>query len=141
MHHYLEKTAGLGDSQERQNLVAEVEGVITHPALCTLFDGTDARTVLAEVPVAAMMSTGPIVRQIDRLVVEEESVRIIDFKTDRDIPGDEAGVPVGYLQQMAAYRAIIARIWPDKKIVCTLFWTSDPQAMTLTDPLLDRHAP
>jgi ATP-dependent helicase/nuclease subunit A len=42
---------------------------------------------------------------------------------------------------MAAYRALLRQIWPDRPVECWLVWTWTARAMLLPDPLLDRHSP
>jgi ATP-dependent helicase/nuclease subunit A len=42
---------------------------------------------------------------------------------------------------MAAYRAAMQAIYPDRPVRCALLWTDGPQLMVLDDALLDRHAP
>ena len=46
-----------------------------------------------------------------------------------------------YLAQLAAYRAVLRRIYPDRPVRCALLWTDGPRLMPLDDGLLDRHAP
>jgi ATP-dependent helicase/nuclease subunit A len=42
---------------------------------------------------------------------------------------------------MAAYRAVLQAIFPDRPVLCALVWTTDCQVMELPESLLDRHAP
>ena len=46
-----------------------------------------------------------------------------------------------YLRQMAAYRAALSAIYPEKPIRCVLLWTDGPRLMELSPGLLDGHAP
>ncbi len=46
-----------------------------------------------------------------------------------------------YIDQMAAYRAVLAQIYPDKTIDCLLLWTDGPHLMQLSDAVLTRRAP
>jgi ATP-dependent helicase/nuclease subunit A len=75
--------------------------------------------------------------RIDRLAVTETQVLILDFKTNRPPPTREQDVSPLYLAQMALYRAAAFRIFPGKRIVCGLVWTSGPFLMPLSEPLLD----
>ena len=52
-----------------------------------------------------------------------------------------ARVPVLYLRQMAAYRAVLQAIFPGRPVTCALVWTEGVRVMTLPESLLDRHAP
>jgi ATP-dependent helicase/nuclease subunit A len=42
---------------------------------------------------------------------------------------------------MAAYRAVLHRIYADRSVVCALLWTDGPRLMRLSSWLLDRYSP
>jgi ATP-dependent helicase/nuclease subunit A len=73
--------------------------------------------------------------------VTEDAVWIVDYKTNRPPPLVEADVSPVYLRQMAAYRAALSAIYPEKPIRCVLLWTDGPRLMELSPGLLDGHAP
>ena len=79
--------------------------------------------------------------QIDRLVVTDTSVLIVDFKTVRPAPASEQQVPVLYLQQLATYRAALRRIYRDRTVDGAFLWTDGPVLMPVAAALLDRHLP
>jgi len=118
----------------------EVLAVLDHPTFAPLF-GPGSQ---AEVPIAGDVGTFEpcvISGQIDRLLVTDKTVTIVDFKTNRPPPTDATGVATVYLRQMAAYRAALRRIYPDRRIVSVLLWTDVPRLMALSDEVLDPHAP
>jgi ATP-dependent helicase/nuclease subunit A len=45
------------------------------------------------------------------------------------------------LRQMAAYRAALRVIFPDRPVAAALVYTATPILIPLTDTLLDRYAP
>jgi ATP-dependent helicase/nuclease subunit A len=122
-------------------IVRETMAVLESPAHSGLF-GPRSR---AEVPVIGMIEgrKGPVVvsGQVDRLVVHDDEVLIVDFKTNRPPPKDPAGVPSLYLGQMAAYRAVLERIYPGRKIRCFLLWTENLACMELAEDLLAKATP
>jgi ATP-dependent helicase/nuclease subunit A len=122
---------------DRATLAAETLAVLRAPELAALF-GPEGR---AEVPVAGRVGRYVVAGQVDRLVVRPEGVIVVDFKTNRPPPRDVAAVPAGYLRQMAAYRAVIRRIYPDRPVRCALLWTDGAFATVLPDALLDRADP
>jgi ATP-dependent helicase/nuclease subunit A len=125
-------------SQEaRDELLGEVMAVLTDPDLAPLF----APGSRAEVPLIGEISGHVVSAQVDRLSITDESVTVIDFKTNRPSPVDENAVPELYLRQMAAYRALLARVYPDRPVRCLLLWTDGPRVMALADDRLDAHAP
>ena len=127
---------GLGE-EARLEIINETLAVLEHPEFAPLF-GPGSR---AEVAVSGEISGQVISGQVDRLLVTAQSVSIIDFKTNRPPPPTEDQVPEIYLRQMAAYRDALAQIYPGRDLTCLLLWTDDARLMTLTDSLLDRHAP
>ena len=62
---------------------------------------------------------------------------IVDFKTGRIPPGGADKVPGSYLAQMAAYRAILRQIYPERAIDLVLIWTDGPALVTLESSALD----
>jgi ATP-dependent helicase/nuclease subunit A len=50
-------------------------------------------------------------------------------------------VPLAYLDQLAAYRAAVAAVYPDRQVRCALLWTDGPRLMPVSPERLARHAP
>lgn len=126
------------DEETRAKTLTEVMAVIEDAAFGAIF----APGSRAEAPIAGLIDgpDGPqaISGQIDRLAVTAESVLIVDYKSNRPPPLNPGDVPEIYWRQMAAYRAIIAEIYPDRAIRCALLWTDGPRLMELTGSRLDR---
>ncbi|MGI4953389.1 MAG: double-strand break repair helicase AddA [Janthinobacterium lividum] len=115
----------------------EVLAVLAHPALAALF-GPGAR---AEQPLTGVVDGVVVSGLVDRLIVLPHEVVVADYKTNRNAPEDAATTPTTYLRQMAAYRAILRRIFPDRPVRCVLVWTRTARVMELPENLLDSHAP
>ncbi|MEM8987254.1 MAG: double-strand break repair helicase AddA [Pseudomonadota bacterium] len=114
----------------------ETLAVLDHPDFAPVFTANGR----AEVVVAGQPEgLPPINGQIDRLIVTEGEVLIVDYKTNRPPPARAEGTAPAYLAQMAAYRALLAEIYPGKPIRAALLWTYAPRLMVLPDALLD-HA-
>lgn len=75
--------------------------------------------------------------QIDRLVVGEREVLIVDYKTNHAPPDTAAEAPAGYVRQLALYRAVLARLYPQKAVRVALLWTETPELMEISAPALD----
>jgi ATP-dependent helicase/nuclease subunit A len=119
---------------------------MTDPEFAALF-GPDS---LAEVPLTGLVGGAGVdgegapqivSGQIDRLVVTDGWVTIVDYKTNRPPPAAADGVAAIYLRQMAAYRSLLRVIYPDRTVRCCLLWTDGPRLMSLADDALDRFAP
>ena len=121
------------DAAAAQAIADEVLAVIDEPRFAAVF-GPGSR---AEVPLVGVIGGVVVAGQIDRLVVTDTRVLIVDFKSNRPPPESAKAVPPAYRQQMAAYRAVVARVYPDRAIDCALLWTDGPRLMALPDALLD----
>ncbi len=83
----------------------------------------------AEVPLAGFVNGRQISRRIDRLIVTAESVTILEYKTDRDIPPSEADIRPAYLRQMEEYRTLLQPIYPGCRLRSFFLWTAGPVFM------------
>lgn len=122
----------------RSSIVSEVMTVLEHTDYAHFF-GPGSR---AEVDLAGQGAGLPehlrLNAQIDRLAVTDDTVYIIDYKSNRPPPVHVDDVPDIYWGQMAAYREMIRLTHPTHKIVCALLWTDGPDLMILPDDGLDR---
>jgi ATP-dependent helicase/nuclease subunit A len=126
----------LGEA-EQDEIRRETLAVLAHADLAPLF-GPDS---LAEVPLVGLVGGRALAGQIDRLVVGEDRVLIVDYKTMRPAPLAEDGVAPIYLRQLASYRAALARIYPGREIRCALLWTEGPHLMPISAERLAGYAP
>ncbi|WP_420140435.1 PD-(D/E)XK nuclease family protein, partial [Sphingomonas sp.] len=78
---------------------------------------------------------------VDRLVVEEDRVLLVDFKTGRRVPASVAAIPIHHARQMAAYAAALRVVFPGRRIETSLLYTAGPRLLPLPDELLDTHKP
>ena len=117
-------------------LADEVLAVLAEPNFAPLF----AAGSLAEVPIIGTLGTVTVSGQVDRLIVTDDSVMIVDYKSNRVTPRTAQEAPAAYLNQMAAYRAILAKIYPEKSVKSALLWTSAARLMPLDGSILDAQA-
>ncbi|WP_442893462.1 double-strand break repair helicase AddA [Bradyrhizobium sp.] len=75
--------------------------------------------------------------QIDRLVVTESEVLIVDFKTNHAPPSEPSEAPRGYVRQLALYRAVLAKLYPQRTIRAALLWTETSELMEISVPALE----
>jgi len=133
---WLTGAGGVEDAAQRADLVAAALAVTENPDFADLF-GPKA---LAEAPIAAVVDTLVVSGTVDRLMVEDDRVRVIDFKTGRRAPAlDE--IPPYHLRQMAAYAAALAVIFPGRGIEAALLYTAGPVLHLLPPALLEQHKP
>ncbi|MFO0974708.1 MAG: PD-(D/E)XK nuclease family protein [Phycisphaerae bacterium] len=124
-------------AEARADIAAAALGVIEHPDLAPLF----APGSRAEAAIVGRVGGRVLSGQIDRIVVQQGQVLVVDYKTNRPPPRRVEDVPAIYLRQMAAYRAAIAAVYPGRTVKAVLLWTDGPSAMALPDALLDRFDP
>ncbi len=75
--------------------------------------------------------------QIDRLVVTPDEVLIVDYKTNHTPPHTVAEAPPTYVRQLALYRAILKKLYPQLPVRAALLWTETPELMEIYAPALD----
>lgn len=137
---FVKKRAQAVSKRVQNSIVKETLAVLEDPKFANLF-GPNSRpevTVAAEVP--PPHGKGPPLRlsgQIDRLLVEDNTVHIVDFKTNRPPPIDASDVAEAYLLQLAAYRLALSHLYPHKGITCALLWTDGPRIMEIPGHQLD----
>ena len=81
---------------------------------------------MAEVPIIGTLEGVPFSGQIDRLIIQEKEVILVDFKTNRCVPQK---VPENYQKQLNAYRDLLKNIFPDKIMKSYLLWTENMTLM------------
>ena len=121
------------DEEEAADIARQTLGVLDDPAFATLF-GPGSR---AEAALSGRLGDRVVSGRIDRLAVTQDEVLVVDYKTNRKPPADPSGVPLPYLRQMAAYRALLGQIYPGRTVRCALLWTDSPRLMTLDSADLD----
>src|SRR5207302_3833778 len=92
----------------------------------------------AEVSIAGMAGDRRVSGVVDRLAVTEEEVLLADYKSDRAIPASLAQVPDAYLGQLALYRAVLRRLYPNHRLRAALVWTAGPALTEVPDAALDQ---
>jgi ATP-dependent helicase/nuclease subunit A len=125
------------DDAARATLAAQVLALIDDARFAPVFaDGSRAEVSI----VGRLDPSRPaalVSGQIDRLVVTPDAVLIVDFKTNAAPPRDAARAPQAYVRQLAAYRAVLARIYPGRAIRAALLWTETPEMIEISASALD----
>lgn len=115
---------------EAENIAQEVLKLLESPG----FEAVFAPGSMAEVPLAAIIGDGQgLSGRIDRLAVTEREVLIVDYKTNRPPPLKLEDVSPQYIAQLAAYRAALTPLFPEKAIRTALIWTDGPRFMEVPE--------
>ncbi|NNE50800.1 MAG: double-strand break repair helicase AddA [Sulfitobacter sp.] len=118
--------------KEARRAQAEAERLLADPTIAHLF-GADT---LAEVPLTAHIGGFPFFGLIDRLVLTDEKIHAIDYKSNRSVPEHPTACPDGLLRQMGAYARMLSAIYPDRKIETAILWTATGTLMPLPHDLV-----
>jgi ATP-dependent helicase/nuclease subunit A len=135
---YLGRNAGGWTDEQRASLAAEVLALIAQPRFASLF----APGSRAEVSIVGRLERpgrppALISGQIDRLVVTADEILILDYKTNHAPPRSAAEAPPAYVRQLALYRAVLAKLYPNRPIRAALLWTETLEMMEISAPALD----
>lgn len=135
---FLARNAADWNDGEREALAGQVLALIGDARFAPLF-GAGSRAEVSIVGRLERPGRPPalISGQIDRLVVTTPEVLIVDFKTNQAPPATSAEAPSAYIRQLALYRAILQKLYPQRPIRTALVWTETPEWMEISTPALD----
>jgi ATP-dependent helicase/nuclease subunit A len=137
---YVARRSSAVPPAEREPIARGITALLEAPDFAAIF-GPSSR---AEVPVVATRrgadgKTEVLSGQIDRLVVLEDEVWVVDFKSNRPPPMQVTHVSQQYVRQLSAYRSALSNLYQDKRIRCFLLWTEEPRLMEIPADMLNAH--
>jgi ATP-dependent helicase/nuclease subunit A len=135
---YLARNADEWPEDEREALAAQLLSLIGDIRFAAVF----APGSRAEVSIAGRLDRPgrlPVLvsGQIDRLAVTPAELLVVDYKTNHAPPAAIAEAPAAYIRQLALYRAVLAKLYPQRPIRAALLWTETPEMMEIPAPALD----
>jgi len=114
-------------------VVEEALKVLQAPDLAAIF----TPETLHEVAVSATLpEIGPTSGRIDALIIGD-TILAVDFKSNPQVPSSPEATPEAFLRQMAAYKAALALIYPDREVKTAILWTATQTLMPLPAQLCD----
>jgi ATP-dependent helicase/nuclease subunit A len=106
-------------NDDSQIILEKINTLLKYPTLAKIF----SNQALIEVPIYARDEQGKLrLRRLDRLLVEENKIYILDYKTNRLPPKNSEGIPQAYVKQMKEYKEILAKIYPQAQITGILLF-------------------
>ena len=125
---FLANNAADFSSAERAEIVRQVLAVLGDANFAEIF----APGSRAEVPIVGRIDRAgaepvAVSGQVDRLSIAKDAVLIADYKSDGAVPARLDDVPKPYVAQLALYRAVLTRLYPDKTVRAALLFTTGPQ--------------
>jgi ATP-dependent helicase/nuclease subunit A len=138
LEHYLRSAGADLSSDERAEIARHVFAILEDDRFAEVFTAASR----PEVPIVGRVgrpNSEPILvaGQVDRLVVTAETILAVDYKTDRVVPASLAQVPAAYIAQLALYRAVLVRIYPQQAVRTALIFTAGPVLLELPAATLD----
>jgi ATP-dependent helicase/nuclease subunit A len=121
-----------------QTIGAKAMSILTRPELANIFSANSR----AEVPflVTAQRDSAPIqlAGRIDRLVIDDTRVLVIDYKSDMSVPGGPGDVPGPYRTQLGLYALVAGQLFPGRSVEASILWTALESLMILpSDQLVE----
>jgi len=135
---YLARNAGGWSDGDRERLAEKVLALIADPRFAAVF-AAGSRSEVSIVGRLERPGRRPalVSGQIDRLVVTPSEVLIVDFKTNHVPPATAAEAPAAYVGQLALYRAVLRKLYPQLPVRAALLWTETPELMEISATVLD----
>ena len=138
---YLSKSYFQVPTEIINKILIETQEILQDEKFSDLFSSAS----IAEVPISGIVSGSDglkrvISGQIDRLLILNKSITVVDYKTDLYPPKSPKSVGPSYLRQMSAYRTLLKDAYPESIINCYLLWTETPHLMEIPDILLDKYS-
>src|SRR5829696_651006 len=135
---YLGRNADGWTEQERQALAESTLALIADPRFAPVF----APGSRAEVSIVGRLErpggrAALVSGQIDRLVVTDSEVLIVDFKTNHAPPSQSDEAPRSYVRQLGLYRAVLGKLYPQRIVRAGLLWTETAELMEISTPALE----
>lgn len=126
LEHMLESQAKNFSKEEQKSIKSSVIAIVENPEFAELFSSHSR----AEVPVVGEINGRYMSGRVDRLVVRERDVLVVDYKTDHNVPN---GIPTAYQEQMQAYKTLLQAIFPHKIIRGYILWISKAEMVEVKD--------
>lgn len=124
---------------QQSEIQQEVLAVLHDAAFAAIFTPASVSGARVEAPLAGRVGNRMVAGQVDRLLVTDSIVMVVDYKTNRPPPLQATDVDPAYLDQMALYCALLRQVFPGREIQAALLWTHAPRLMLLPANLLDQR--
>jgi len=122
--------------EQREEMAAAAFGVLDDARFAAVF-GPGSRAEVALAGTSTHLPKGLAVSgRVDRLVVDEGRVLVVDYKTNRPSPDQIEDADPAYLAQMAVYAAVLREVFPGRTVEAALVWTDGPKLMPVPEKVM-----
>ena len=115
---YLDNSFYTLDNNERNNIKRNVLDILEK------YKEYFSNTSKSEVPIIGEVDGEIISGQIDRLIIKEREIVIIDYKNTIRNYNNQSDLPEAFIKQLELYKKLVSKIYIDKKIRCYILLTS-----------------
>jgi ATP-dependent helicase/nuclease subunit A len=134
---YVAKPAWDLPQEEQKRIYDQIDRIINDPEFGIMFGPNSRPEVSISGKIIQNGEEKLLSGNIDRLVVGEKTVWIVDYKNSKYIPKTADKISPQYMLQLAAYREAMKDIYPDKEVKCALLWTRKAMLQPVPDAMLD----
>ncbi|MEP3278376.1 MAG: double-strand break repair helicase AddA [Stappiaceae bacterium] len=133
-----ERESGSLSSKDRDELIREVLTNLDDPRFADVFSSAGRSEVSVVGTLTSVSGKAfEVAGKIDRLVISENEVLIVDFKSNYAPPSTTKDVPVAYLAQLGIYYLLMKSLYPTHKIRTGLLWTRSSTLMEIDGSTLE----
>jgi ATP-dependent helicase/nuclease subunit A len=119
------------DDERLHSWCEEARATLASPECSAIFQAGNAQT-FNELPILYRHNDQDVYGIIDRLVVYEKEILLIDYKTHQfDDPSMAASAAQAFSRQLDLYREGIQRLWPQHTIKTGVLFTTSQQLIWL----------
>lgn len=125
------------DDAQKTEIIVTVFKTLNDKDLGAIF-GANSRAEVAIIGKSPALPKDIIINgTIDRMIITDKEILILDYKTNRPPPKTIMDTPKQYINQMAAYYAVLREAFKDKEIRCALLWTDGPMLAQIPQTMIE----
>ncbi|MGC6517818.1 MAG: double-strand break repair helicase AddA [Candidatus Puniceispirillaceae bacterium] len=114
----------------REELADNMVAFMAMPEFSDLF----SERALSEFGISGLVGTRSVVGQIDKMVIYDDVLWLVDFKSGAHL-SDE--VPENYVLQLALYAHLLGKIYPEKRIKAEIIWLDEFSRSPVSSQAMD----
>lgn len=134
---YLKNRLPNSSSDARNEMIKSVINVMTDAKFSPIFLSDSAAEFSIMGSLMIKDEERIVSGRIDRLVVQDDRLLIVDYKTNYIAPSEISDISPSYIAQLAIYRAVLQPLYPNKKIEAGLLYTRTPKIIEVPASMLD----
>jgi ATP-dependent helicase/nuclease subunit A len=122
--------------EQRKAIGDQAMSILSRPALAPFFGPNSRAEVTFALDVLRRGEPVQLAGRIDRLIVDDSSVLVIDYKSDAAPPATPEQVPDSYRTQLGLYALVAGQLFPGRTVRAAILWTALESLMELPPALL-----